>query len=92
MCIDMSRLGLWGKGTSYPGGAQDLVSEVVESVGMMELLALHLKRKGSFLCRTLSFSSCSFSIIDNCCDQGKRLLLSISLYNISPFPPSICVF
>merc|ERR1711871_1140235 len=31
-------------------------------VGMMELVAMHMKRQGSYICRTLSFEGCTFQV------------------------------
>jgi len=62
----MPRLGLWGAGTAFPRGLNELLAEVaLGGVGMLELVAMHLKASGSFLCRTLSFQACSFALVDS---------------------------
>lgn len=62
----MTRLGLWGPGTPFPVGfsadAGFLKSMEKGGVGMMELVAMHLKKAGNYLCRTLSFKGCTFKI------------------------------
>ena len=62
----MYRLGLWGPGTSFVNGF-DGFREAIErdGVGMMELVAMHMKRNGSYICRTLSFEGCSFQIVED---------------------------
>jgi hypothetical protein len=60
----MERLGLWGQGSrNFNRGFQDFV-EATRScgLGLMELVAMHLKRQGHFLCRTLSFAGCEFKV------------------------------
>ena len=61
----MTRLGLWGAiGSPFPGGFRDFLTAVDgRGVGAMELVAMHLKQAGSFVCRTLSFSGCGFEVI-----------------------------
>lgn len=60
----MTRLGLWGAaGSPFPGGFKDFLTAVEgRGVGAMELVAMHLKQTGSFVCRTLSFTGCSFEV------------------------------
>ena len=59
----MNRLGLWGPDTAFPAGF-DAFRVAVEKggVGMMELVAMHMKRQGSYICRTLSFEGCTFKM------------------------------
>ncbi|CAB1115009.1 unnamed protein product [Ectocarpus sp. CCAP 1310/34] len=61
----MTRLGLWGAiGSPFPGGFKDFLTAVDgRGVGAMELVAMHLKQTGSFVCRTLSFSGCAFELV-----------------------------
>ena len=65
----MTRLGLWGAaGSPFPGGFKDFLTAVDgRGVGAMELVAMHLKQTGSFVCRTLSFSGCGFEVCCLCC-------------------------
>jgi hypothetical protein len=39
-----------------------IISIVLGGIGMMELIAMHLKRSGSYICRTLSFKGCTFKV------------------------------
>ena len=59
----MVRLGLWGKGTSYPGGFKEFLMALERrGVGAMELLAMEMKRMGLYVCRTLSYAGSSFTM------------------------------
>ncbi|KAG5190489.1 P-loop containing NTP hydrolase pore-1-domain-containing protein, partial [Tribonema minus] len=59
----MTRLGLWGQGTPFPSGFEQLLGTVDgHGVGAMEMMAMHLKQSGAFLCRTLSFAGCGFEL------------------------------
>lgn len=73
----MTRLDLWGPGSPFPGGFGDFHKAMAAGgVGLMELVAMHLKRQGSFLCRSLSYAGCEFNTIvcnaksDNSGDQS----------------------
>jgi hypothetical protein len=60
----MSRLGIWGPGTVFPDGFTQFFSAVTRSgIGMMELVAMELKRQGSYLCRTLSYQGAEFKTV-----------------------------
>ena len=62
----MDRLGLWG-GSETPFGDFDDFRRAVESrgVGMMELVAMHLKQRGALVSRALSFKSCTFELVND---------------------------
>jgi len=74
----MSRLGLWGPGTEHPIGFNQFLDECLRKLGMgaMELHALHLKSKGAMLARTLSYSNCEFSLVDEVMNKDM-----IKMYN-----------
>lgn len=62
----MVRLGLWGPGSPFPDGFEEFKIAVERGgVGMMELVAMHMKRTGTYICRTLSFEGCSFEIVED---------------------------
>eukprot|EP01035_Chromulina_nebulosa_P031586 gene31586-42124_t len=64
----MVRLHLWGPGSPFPSGFKEFRKAVeTGGVGMMELLAMHMKRRGLFLCRSLSYSGCDFQTM--ICDE-----------------------
>ena len=64
----MVRLHLWGLGSPFPSGFKEFRKAVeTGGVGMMELLAMHMKRRGLFLCRSLSYSGCDFQTM--ICDE-----------------------
>jgi hypothetical protein len=62
----MTRLGLWGPGSPFPSGFEEC-REAIEKggIGMMELLAMHLKQQGVYMCRTLSLKGCTFNVIED---------------------------
>ena len=52
----MERLGLWGEGTpSFASFADFLEAVGGRGVGALELVAMDMKARGMFVCRTLSF-------------------------------------
>lgn len=58
----MSRLGLWGAGTSFPDNTTFTKSVASKGTGAMELVAMDLKARGLFLARTLSYRGAEFTI------------------------------
>ena len=71
----MSRLGLWGPGSPFPTSAaadesnKSAIRNFIKTcqsrgVGAMELCALHLKREGALLARTLSYAGAEFSVVE----------------------------
>jgi len=74
----MSRLGLWGRGTPFERGFEDFQSTMMrEGVGMMELVAMHMKSTGSYICRTLSFEGCTFEVIEDELNESEVDINSI---------------
>ncbi|CAN0214684.1 unnamed protein product, partial [Discosporangium mesarthrocarpum] len=75
----MVRLGLWG-GAGSPFGNFQQFLEAVESrgVGAMELVAMHLKQTGGMVCRTLSFSGCTFEMVSDILSEDME-----EVYNLS---------
>eukprot|EP01038_Epipyxis_sp_PR26KG_P006885 gene6885-9433_t len=67
----MIRLGLWGDSTPFPGFADFRRAVDRGGVGMMELVSMHLKRTGHFICRTLSFKSCTFQMKETSAMSGS---------------------
>ena len=76
--MSMERLGLWGNGTAFANskafideigkrgtGALELVLPYVMGIGKGALqVAMHMKARGSFLCRALSFRGAEFQIVN----------------------------
>jgi hypothetical protein len=55
----MTRLGLWGKGTSFPNGFQEFMQEIESGgVGAMEMVSRDLKALGMYLSGSISFGVC----------------------------------
>lgn len=60
----MTRLGLWGSGTSFTDFNQFIQAIEQRGVGAMELVAMDMKLRGMYIARQLSFSGVHFSILD----------------------------
>jgi hypothetical protein len=57
--IYMTRLGLWGPGTSFPSGFNQFMNEIeAGGVGAMELVSRDLKALGMYLSGSISFGVC----------------------------------
>ena len=62
----MERLGLWGTGSPFPEGFGQFRSAVDKGgVRMLELVAMHIRKQGVYMCRTLSFEGCKFNIVED---------------------------
>lgn len=82
----MTRLGLWGKGTPYDEFSDFCQAIEKRGVGAMELVAVDLKMRGSYMARQLSFKTTSFDVriatldekfirlYDRCVDLWSRAL------------------
>lgn len=60
----MTRLGLWGLGTSFTDFNHFIQAIEQRGVGAMELIAMDMKLRGMYIARQLSFSGVHFSILD----------------------------
>ncbi|TVU15826.1 hypothetical protein EJB05_39365 [Eragrostis curvula] len=60
----MVRLGLWGDGTSFQNFAQFLGALEKGGVGALELVAMDMKARGMYVCRTLSYKDADFDIVE----------------------------
>lgn len=58
-----TRLGLWGSRTAFKSSFEFVDSIKKGECGAMELVAMHMKASGQYLCRVLSFDKASFEII-----------------------------
>lgn len=58
----MTRLGIWGPGTPYATFTNFCESIEKRGVGAMELVAVDLKMRGSYIARQLSFKTTSFQV------------------------------
>jgi hypothetical protein len=55
----LTRLGLWGVGTSFPGGFQEFMQEIESGgVGAMEMVSRDMKALGMYLSGSISFGVC----------------------------------
>jgi len=55
----MTRLGLWGKGTAFPGGFQEFMTEIdAGGVGAMEMVSRDMKALGIYASGSISFGLC----------------------------------
>ncbi|CAI8607021.1 unnamed protein product [Vicia faba] len=60
----MVRLGLWGDGTSFSEFREFLGALDRGGVGALELVAMDMKTRGMYLCRTLSYEGAEFEVIE----------------------------
>ncbi|XP_050873027.1 protein FORGETTER 1 isoform X1 [Lathyrus oleraceus] len=60
----MVRLGLWGDGTSFSEFREFLGALDRGGVGALELVAMDMKARGMYLCRTLSYEGAEFEVIE----------------------------
>ncbi|EEC05921.1 conserved hypothetical protein, partial [Ixodes scapularis] len=74
----MTRLGIWGEGTSFRRFSDFVSAMEKRGVGAMELVAVDMKLQGMYMARQLSFSGVSFRIED--IHLGKEF---IAMYNES---------
>ncbi|KAH8325043.1 hypothetical protein KR074_003793, partial [Drosophila pseudoananassae] len=58
----MVRLGLWGPGTAYPEFYEFVTAVEKRGIGAMEIVAMDMKLRGTYIARQLSFKDVSFRI------------------------------
>ncbi len=73
----MTRLGLWGKGTSFPGGFQEFMQEIEQGgVGAMEMVSRDMKALGMYLSGSISFGVCP--------NSGKAVEYRERIHRLTP--------
>ena len=70
----MTRLGLWGRGCTFPDFSSFATGIARAGVGAMELVAMDMKARGLFVSRMLSFSGCSFEKHECALSRAEREL------------------
>lgn len=60
----MVRLGLWGPGTSFLSFRDFLGALDKGGVGALELVAMDMKARGMYVCRTLSYEGAEFAVVE----------------------------
>ncbi|KAL2475855.1 RING/FYVE/PHD zinc finger superfamily protein [Abeliophyllum distichum] len=60
----MVRLGLWGAGTSFNNFNEFLGAMEKGGVGALELVAMDMKARGMYVCRTLSYKGAEFEVVE----------------------------
>ncbi|CAN0901877.1 Protein FORGETTER 1 [Linum grandiflorum] len=60
----MVRLGLWGSGTSFADFQKFLGAMEKGGVGALELVAMDMKARGMYVCRTLSYKGAEFEVVE----------------------------
>ncbi|KAI8553226.1 hypothetical protein RHMOL_Rhmol06G0327600 [Rhododendron molle] len=60
----MVRLGLWGAGTCFSNFHEFLGALEKGGVGALELVAMDMKARGMYVCRTLSYKGVEFEVIE----------------------------
>jgi len=73
----MTRLGLWGIGTSFPGGFQEFMQEIESGgVGTMEMVSRDMKALGMYLSGSISFGVCP--------NSGKAVEYRERIHQLTP--------
>jgi hypothetical protein len=73
----MTRLGLWGEGTSFPGGFQEFMQEIESGgVGAMEMVSRDMKALGMYLSGSISFGVCP--------ESGKAVEYRERIHQLTP--------
>ncbi|HYX29129.1 MAG TPA: strawberry notch family protein, partial [Pyrinomonadaceae bacterium] len=73
----MVRLGLWGVGTSFPGGFQEFMQEIESGgVGAMEMVSRDMKALGMYLSGSISFGLCP--------ESGKAVEYRERIHQLTP--------
>ena len=73
----MTRLGLWGKGTAFPGGFQEFMQEIDSGgVGAMEMVSRDMKALGMYASGSISFGVCPQS--------GKAVEYRERIHHLTP--------
>jgi protein strawberry notch len=73
----MVRLGLWGIGTSFPGGFQEFMQEIESGgVGAMEMVSRDMKALGMYLSGSISFGLCP--------ESGKSVEYRERIHELTP--------
>ncbi|XAR67236.1 hypothetical protein NMG60_11001915 [Bertholletia excelsa] len=60
----MTRLGLWGSGTCFSNFREFLGVLDKGGVGALELVAMDMKARGMYVCRTLSYKGVEFEVVE----------------------------
>ncbi|KAH7839686.1 hypothetical protein Vadar_007346 [Vaccinium darrowii] len=60
----MVRLGLWGAGTCFVDFHDFLGTIQKRGVGALELVAMDMKARGMYVCRTLSYKGAEFEVVE----------------------------
>ncbi|XP_074572965.1 protein FORGETTER 1 [Curcuma longa] len=66
----MVRLGLWGAGTCFPQFQDFLGALDKGGVGALELVAMDMKARGMYVCRTLSYKGAEFEVLEAPLEEG----------------------
>jgi hypothetical protein len=75
----MVRLGLWGPGTSFPGGFNEFRSAIeTGGVGAMEMVSRDMKAMGMYTARTLSFKGVDYQEVEHKLSDGQRELYDLA--------------
>ncbi|XP_010472790.1 PREDICTED: protein strawberry notch [Camelina sativa] len=94
----MVRLGLWGAGTSFSDFNKFLGALDKGGTGALELVAMDMKARGMYVCRTLSYKGAEFEIVEARLEEGMEAMynksaefwaeLRIELLSASAFLPN----
>ena len=97
----MTRLGLWGPGTPFTDFKHFKGATKRRGITMMQLVAMHLKSQGAYVCRMLSFEGASFTLeraelsdaaaatYAACCELWRDILVRLPAPRTT-FVPALC--
>lgn len=75
----MSRLGLWGTGTTFPNGVNDFIAAIDGGgLGAMEMVAQDMKALGLYVSRSLSFQGTTFNEATHELSPEQRKIYTIA--------------
>ena len=75
----MTRLGLWGEGTSFPGGFSEFHTTLDKGgVGSLEMAARDMKAAGMYMSRSLSYEGVDYEEVHHELSDGQK-----EVYNLS---------
>ncbi|XP_071480691.1 protein strawberry notch homolog 1-like [Diadema antillarum] len=81
----MSRLGIWGKGTAFPDFNAFIQAIERRGVGAMEVVAMDMKLRGTYLARQLSFQGVTFKIKEVALSESFKKIYnkSVNLWHMA---------
>ncbi|KAJ6312054.1 hypothetical protein OIU77_013744 [Salix suchowensis] len=86
----MVRLGLWGDGTCFDVFQKFLGALEKGGVGALELVAMDMKARGMYVCRTLSYKGAEFEIVEAPLEPEMMIDPVLHVTRNAMNPPILC--